>query len=45
MWSKVFPFLLVMMVLTRAFYPADRLAAGEKECGTMETLLITPTSC
>lgn len=43
-WSKAFPFLLVMMALTGAFYPAIDLCAGEKERGTMETLLITPTT-
>lgn len=43
-WSKVFPFLLVVMALTGAFYPAVDLCAGEKERGTMETLLITPAS-
>jgi sodium transport system permease protein len=43
-WSLVFPFLLVMMSLTGAFYPAVDLCAGEKERGTMETLLISPAS-
>lgn len=43
-WGKVFPFLLVMMALTGAFYPAIDLCAGEKERGTMETLLITPAA-
>ena len=43
-WAKVFPFLLVMMSLTGAFYPAVDLCAGEKERGTMETLLISPAS-
>lgn len=43
-WGKVFPFVLVMMALTGAFYPAADLCAGEKERGTMETLLITPAS-
>ena len=41
-WSKIFPALLVMMALTGAFYPAVDLCAGEKERGTMETLLISP---
>ena len=40
----MFPFLLVMMSLTGAFYPAIDLCAGEKERGTMETLLISPAS-
>ena len=43
-WARFFPFLLVMMALTGAFYPAIDLCAGEKERGTMETLLITPAS-
>jgi sodium transport system permease protein len=43
-WSLIFPFLLVMMSLTGAFYPAVDLCAGEKERGTMETLLITPAT-
>ncbi len=43
-WAKIFPFLLVMMSLTGAFYPAIDLCAGEKERGTMETLLISPAS-
>ncbi len=43
-WSKMFPALLVIMALTGAFYPAIDLGAGEKERGTMETLLISPAS-
>ncbi|WP_165227209.1 ABC transporter permease subunit/CPBP intramembrane protease [Aquisphaera insulae] len=43
-WSRIFPFLLVMMSLTGAFYPAVDLCAGEKERGTMETLLISPAT-
>ncbi len=43
-WGRIFPFLLVMMSLTGAFYPAVDLCAGEKERGTMETLLISPAS-
>lgn len=43
-WSRLFPFLLVIMSLTGAFYPAVDLCAGEKERGTMETLLISPAS-
>jgi sodium transport system permease protein len=41
-WAKLFPFLLVVMSLTGAFYPAVDLCAGEKERGTIETLLISP---
>ena len=41
-WSKLYPVILVVMTVTGAFYPAVDLAAGEKERGTMETLLISP---
>ena len=44
LWGRLFPFLLVIMALTGAFYPAIDLCAGEKERGTMETLLICPAS-
>ena len=43
-WGRLFPFLLVIMALTGAFYPAVDLCAGEKERGTMETLLLSPAS-
>jgi len=42
LWSKLFPALLVIMAVTGAFYPAVDVVAGEKERGTMETLLICP---
>jgi sodium transport system permease protein len=41
---RLFPFLLVMWSLAGALYPAVDLCAGEKERGTMETLLISPAS-
>lgn len=41
-WSKLFPAMIVIMALTGAFYPAIDLGAGEKERGTMETVLISP---
>ncbi|MCH7989472.1 MAG: CPBP family intramembrane metalloprotease, partial [Planctomycetes bacterium] len=44
LWSSFFPAILVIMAVTGAFYPAIDLAAGEKERGTMETLLICPAS-
>jgi len=44
MLVRVFPFLLVMWSLAGALYPAVDLCAGEKERGTMETLLISPAS-
>jgi sodium transport system permease protein len=43
-WSKLFPMLLIVMSVTGAFYPAVDLVAGEKERGTMETLLICPAT-
>ncbi len=44
MWVRLIPFLVVMMSLTGALYPAIDVCAGEKERGTMETLLISPAS-
>ncbi|MFO0880419.1 MAG: ABC transporter permease subunit/CPBP intramembrane protease [Gemmataceae bacterium] len=41
---RVFPFVLVLWSLAGALYPAVDLCAGEKERGTMETLLISPAS-
>jgi sodium transport system permease protein len=41
---RFFPFVLVMWSLAGALYPAVDLCAGEKERGTMETLLISPAS-
>lgn len=37
--GRFLPLLLVMMTLLGAFYPAIDMAAGEKERGTLETLL------
>lgn len=42
--SRFVPILLILMTLTGAFYPAIDLGAGEKERGTMETLLISPAA-
>src|SRR5256885_13987451 len=39
---RIFPFMLVMWSLAAAIYPAVEVCAGEKERGTMETLLISP---
>ena len=41
-WAKILPFLLLIWALTGAFYPATDLCAGEKERGTLETLLSSP---
>ncbi|MDR1958211.1 MAG: ABC transporter permease subunit [Planctomycetaceae bacterium] len=43
-WSKSLPILLLLWALTGAFYPAIDLCAGEKERGTLETLLSSPAS-
>ncbi|HYW08911.1 MAG TPA: ABC transporter permease subunit/CPBP intramembrane protease [Longimicrobium sp.] len=40
--GRFLPGILVMMTLLGAFYPAIDLAAGEKERGTLETLLTAP---
>ncbi|MDR1385244.1 MAG: ABC transporter permease subunit [Planctomycetaceae bacterium] len=41
-WSKLLPMLLLLWALTGAFYPSIDLCAGEKERGTLETLLSSP---
>lgn len=38
----IIPYLIVIMCFTGAMYPAIDLTAGEKERGTMETLLCSP---
>ena len=38
------PYLIIPVVLAGAMYPAIDLGAGEKERGTLETLLLTPVS-
>lgn len=38
------PYLLIVLCLTGAMYPAIDIGAGEKERGTLETLLLTPIS-
>lgn len=43
-WSKILPFVLMVWALTGAFYPAVDLCAGEKERGTLETLLSSPAA-
>lgn len=40
--GRVLPLLLIVITLLGAFYPAIDLAAGEKERGTLETLLTAP---
>lgn len=41
-WSKLLPFIMLVWAMTGAFYPAVDLVAGEKERGTLETLLCSP---
>ncbi len=38
------PYLIIIMCFMGAMYPAIDLAAGEKERGTLETLLVSPAS-
>lgn len=40
--GRFLPVILILMTLLGAFYPAIDLAAGEKERGTLETLLTAP---
>lgn len=40
--GRFLPMLLIIITLLGAFYPAIDLAAGEKERGTLETLLTAP---
>jgi sodium transport system permease protein len=44
LFARIFPFILAMWVVAGAMQPAVDLTAGEKERGTMETLLISPTN-
>jgi sodium transport system permease protein len=41
-WSRILPVMLLLWAMTGAFYPAVDLCAGEKERGTLETLLSSP---
>ncbi len=42
MLARFLPYLLILMCLSGAVYPATDLGAGEKERGTLETLLVSP---
>jgi sodium transport system permease protein len=44
LWARILPVLLLLWALTGAFYPAIDLCAGEKERGTLETLLCSPAA-
>jgi sodium transport system permease protein len=41
-WSKLLPLVMLIWAMTGAFYPAIDMVAGEKERGTLETLLCSP---
>jgi sodium transport system permease protein len=40
--SKILPLIVVVMVMLGAFYPAIDVTAGERERGTLETILSAP---
>jgi sodium transport system permease protein len=40
--SKILPLVVVVMVMLGAFYPAVDITAGERERGTLETILSSP---
>lgn len=42
--SIIVPFILILMTATGAVYPAIDLTAGERERGTLETLLVAPVT-
>jgi len=42
--GMILPYLVIVMCMTGAIYPAIDLTAGEKERGTMETLLCSPVA-
>lgn len=44
MVSRFFPYMLIMWSMAGALYPAIDVCAGEKERGTLETLLLSPAS-
>lgn len=44
LWAKVLPLVMFLWALTGAFYPAVDVCAGEKERGTLETLLCSPAT-
>lgn len=42
--GMILPYVVIMMCMTGAIYPSIDLTAGEKERGTMETLLCSPVA-
>ncbi len=43
-FGGIIPYIIILLCFTGAMYPAIDLTAGEKERGTMETLLCSPVS-
>jgi hypothetical protein len=43
-FGGLIPYLVILLCMTGAMYPAMDLTAGEKERGTMETILTSPVS-
>jgi len=44
MLARFLPYIIVILAMSGAMYPAIDLTAGEKERGTLETILVTPVS-
>ncbi len=42
LFGRILALIVVLMVLTGAYYPSVDMVAGEKERGTLETLLVSP---
>ena len=42
--GRLLPYMIIILCLTGALYPAMDLTAGEKERGTIETILATPAA-
>lgn len=40
--GKIVPLIMIMLTITGAIYPAIDLTAGERERGTLETLMVAP---
>jgi sodium transport system permease protein len=43
-FGSIIPYFVILLCMTGAMYPAMDLTAGEKERGTMETILCSPVS-
>jgi len=43
-FGAILPYIIIIMCFMGAMYPAIDLAAGEKERGTLETLLVSPAT-